>query len=172
MVNMNQAIRMAIHEIVDRYELNSTRAVMRMVLGLCYYVIGPLLLGLLGVVTTYQILKRIERILLPPPVLIRYEEAIDQYRRGKVREALKEFRRLQRKDGYGPAVLSLAAHEIYVSHAPAEGLRILREANAKVPAKPMKSMQEDARAILAGNAVMVDMNARLAKQQYLGISTI
>ncbi len=176
MVNTNRAMRMAIREIIDQYQLDDVNAVMNLVLGICYNIIGPILLGVLSIITTYQVLKRIERILLPPPPHVRYEEAITYYRSGKVREALKEFKTLQQKDKYGKAVLSLAAHEIYVVNAPAEGLRILRESSqqglVKVPTKPMKSMQEDAKAIMAGNAVMVDMNARLAKQQYLGVTTI
>lgn len=181
MVSTIRAIPMAIREIIYRYQLDDINAVTILVLGICYNIIGPFLIGLFCIIATYQVFKKIERLIFPPPPHIRYEEAINDYRSGKVREALKEFERLYRKDGYSKAVLSLAAHEIYVANAPMEGLRILRESSlpnkqgtviVKVPTKAMKSMQDDAKAILEGDTIMVDMNARLAKQQYLGVTTI
>jgi hypothetical protein len=196
MVTTDRAIRMAIHTIIDQYQLDDWGAVMKLVLGLCYTLIGPILLSVLSIVTTYQLLKKIEQWIAPPPPQRRYEDAIGLYQSGKVREALRVFTTLQQKDKYGNAILSLAAHEIYVSNNPIEGLRILQDATKPPPPpiipssqpkegrgkhtrimrnisrRSMQSMQDDAKAIMAGNSNMVDMNARLAKQQYLGIGTI
>lgn len=76
-------------------------------------------------------------------------------------------------DRYGKAVLSLAVHEIYVAGSPTEGLRLLKEARSKglqiVPATTINILQEDAKSIMGGDAVMVELNAKMAKQDYLGI---
>lgn len=173
MVKSHRALKLAVQEIISRHGLHDVNSVVRLILRLCHDVVGPVLLGGLAVVVTYQALKKVERWTCPPPVRIRHEEAVEWYRSGRVREALKAFRRME-GEGHGPAVLSLAAHEIYVGGSPSEGLRLLREARVrgvKVPERPMKSMQDDARAILAGNAVMVDMSSRVAKLDYLGIAT-
>lgn len=67
-----------------------------------------------------------------------------------------------------------------ISYSPAdfavEGLKILQLAvryKARGITKgQLQSMKLDAEAIMMGNIVMIDMNARLAKQNYLGLTTI
>ena len=42
----------------------------------------------------------------------------------------------------------------------------------KVPKKTVQSFKFDADAIAQGNFIMVDMNARLAKQEHLGVTSL
>jgi hypothetical protein len=133
----------------------------------------PFFLGSLGLVFTYQSMKRLEQWLYPPPPRLRYQTYKAMYQKGHTRPALKAFRWLVQTERYDMAVLSLAAHEIYVAEAPVEGLRILREARANndliLQQAAADTMAEDAKIIMEGNAVMVKLSARMAKQDYLGI---
>jgi hypothetical protein len=124
---------------------------------------------------------------------VRYRHAKSLYRRGKIDQALQEWSDVARTQRYGPAYLSRAAHAIYVQGQPQEGLRILREAQQQqsqpqsqpqtsdknnhtklkhFSSKQVQLMKMDAQAIANGDATMVDLNARLAKQEFLGVATI
>jgi lipopolysaccharide biosynthesis regulator YciM len=103
------------------------------------------------------------------------------YRKGRVAEALRDWTRL---DQYGPAYLSRVCHAIYMQqpHDTKEGRCILRQAQQLqlekgsaiklLPTKEVQKMKLDAQAIVNGNLMMVDMNARLAKQEYLGVASL
>ena len=163
---------MALRELADRYGLEDLHWACQ---KLAVDILLPVMVGIMCLAISFNFLKTVGRWIFPPPLHTQHKEAIDLYRGRKIREALKALELLQRKRAYGPAVLSLAAHEIYVVGAPGEGLRLLREARKMglaVPKGPMDTMQEDAKAILDGNSVMVEMNARLAKQEYLGLPTL
>jgi hypothetical protein len=67
-------------------------------------------------------------------------------------------------------------------HDTKEGRCILRQAQQLqlekgsaiklLPTKEVQKMKLDAQAIVNGNLMMVDMNARLAKQEYLGVASL
>jgi hypothetical protein len=123
---------------------------------------------------------------------VRYRHAKSLYRRGKIDQALTEWSDIARTQRYGPAYLSRAAHAIYVQDQPQEGLRILREAQQQqqpqsqtsdknhsnhtklkhFSSKQVELMKMDAQAIANGDTTMVNLNARLAKQEFLGVTTI
>lgn len=170
-----QAVIHGIRHVIEKYELHDPAQVLEACKHLGQDVILPVLLGILSLVATYKVMKAIERLLFPPPPRARYQEAFELYQQGHVRPALKAFGKLQRQDKFAKATLSLAVHEIYVAGDAAAGMRILRKAktlyNMQLPPKTVASIQEDAKAIQDGNASMVKMNARMAKQEYLGIAT-
>ena len=125
-----------------------------------------------------NVLKQGYRYVFPPSLHTLQKEAVVLYRKGHTVEALRDWTRL---DQYGPAYLSRACHAIYIQHDTKEGLCILRQAQElqlekgsaiKLPTKEVTKMKLDAQAIANGNLIMVDMNARLAKQEYLGITSL
>jgi hypothetical protein len=138
----------------------------------------PLIVAFFCLGSVWKVLKQFYRVLLPPKPHVRHSEAVTLYRKGHIPEALRDWQRL---DQYGPAYLSRACHAIYIQHDTKEGLRILRQAqqlqleqgsSIKLPTKEVQKMKLDAQAIANGNLIMVDMNARLAKQEYLGITSL
>lgn len=119
-----------------------------------------------------KLLARLKKLINPPPPRIRHEEAKFAYAKGRVDAALVEWSAL--KD-YGPSYLSRACHEIYVNHKPKAGLQILKEARDRgigLNKKAVESMKDDSKAIESNHTIMVDMNARTAKQDYLGVTTL
>ena len=125
-----------------------------------------------------KVLKQGYRYVWPPPLYVCHKEAMARYRKGQIEEALRDWNRL---DQYGPAYLSRACHAIYIQHDTQQGLCILRQAqqlqylkgsSIQLPTKEVTKMKFDAQAIANGNIIMVDMNARLAKQEYLGITSL
>ena len=123
-----------------------------------------------GLVST---LRWIGRFIVPPPARDRYRQAKKWYRRGQQKEALKEWESLKK---FGPAYLSRATHALYVQFDPQQALGILRtakEEKVKIQLKQVEMIKLDAKAVQAGgNATMLDMNARLAKQEHLGVTTL
>jgi hypothetical protein len=139
----------------------------------------PMILVLCCLGSVGKVLKQGYRFVIPPKLHVRHKEAIILYRKGHVAEALRDW--TTRLDQYGPAYLSRACHAIYILHDTQEGLRILRRAqqlqlekgsSMKLATKEVTKMKLDAQAIANGNLLMVDMNARLAKQEYLGITSL
>ena len=149
----------------------------------------PAIAALLGLVVAYKISQLVWRIIFPLPARTRHLQAKKLYREGKTLQALHEWTTLSR---YPTAYLSRACHEIYVMHNCVEGLAILRQAERiqleeedpsakgrrrrrlpfQVPSKITQSMKLDAQAIAQGNEIMVDMNARVFKQEYLGVTSL
>jgi len=118
-----------------------------------------------------KLLINTQKQLYPPPKHVRHKEIVKLYCRGKVDEALKAFAKLE----YGRSYLSIACHEIYVvgtQESVAKGIMILKEAQShknSVSEKQIKDMRADAAAILTGNAIMVQTNASVQKEEYLGV---
>jgi hypothetical protein len=138
----------------------------------------PMIITLACLGTAWKMLKQVYRYFLPPKPHALYSQAVALYRKGRVPQALRDWTKL---DQYGPAYLSRACHAIYIQHDTKEGLRILRQAQQlqlekgcaiQLPTKEVQKMKLDAQAIANGNFLMVDMNARLAKQEYLGITSL
>ena len=116
----------------------------------------------------------LKRWIVPPPPPELHQEALAEYRRKKPKQALKGWTFLAEKHNYVPSVLALACHEIYVTRDTKKGLEILQQAQkrgVKLPKQQCQSFVLDAKAIAQGNLIMVDMNAKLAKQDYLGITS-
>jgi hypothetical protein len=116
------------------------------------------------------------RMVVPKPLPKRYDEIKSMYRKGHREQALHEWKQAQ--PTYPPAILSRACHDIYVLHRPKSGMDLLQELlllkskEATDYLKEVQNMKADALAIHNGNSRMVDMNARIAKQEYLGIATM
>jgi hypothetical protein len=176
MVAARKALRSAFQELAERWNIIDKNEYLTVVWMLLQRVVGPVVLGLISLGLVYNTMRRIYNTWWnPPPVRMRYRHAVQLYQEGRVREALKAFQKLSSQDRYGLAVLSLAAHDIYVGKSPSEGLRRLREARMEgvsMPKRAMSAMQDDAKAMQEdGNDRMIEMNARMAKQEYLGITT-
>jgi hypothetical protein len=170
-----QALVRSLQHVIEEYELYDAHKIWEVSRRLGRNVISPIVFGLLGLIITYKLMKAMDRLLFPPPAYTRYQEALELYQQGHVRPALKAFETLQRDDKYVKAALSLAVHEIYMAGDAAEGIRILRKAKTvhgmSLPQNLVASMQDDAEAIQDGNSIMMKMNARMAKQEYLGVLT-
>jgi len=132
----------------------------------------PLVMSILTIISLTKIGSALKRRISPPPPHVLHHEAKLLYRKGYRKAALQQWKLLT---DYAPAYLSRAAHFIYVDGRVQEGLDVLQEARShKVPRMPKRrreALQMDAEAILSGNGHMVDMNAPVAKQEYLGIGT-
>lgn len=119
-----------------------------------------------------SILHSIWRFIVPPPATDRYRHAKKLYRSGQRKQALKEWAALKK---FGPAYLSRATHALYVELDPQQALGILRmakEEKVKIQLKQVEMIKMDANALqAAGNATMIDLNGRLAKQEHLGVTT-
>eukprot|EP00934_Nitzschia_sp_Nitz4_P008350 Nitzschia sp. Nitz4//scaffold71_size96697//92910//93422//NITZ4_004713-RA/size96697-processed-gene-0.53-mRNA-1//-1//CDS//3329557301//8340//frame0 len=133
----------------------------------------PALVALFLTGTCVSTLKATWKVIVPPSLPVRYRDARRLYSSGNVTRALKDWARLEQ---YGPAYLSRATHALYVDLDPSQALAILRQAKEKrvrIQLNQVKMIQLDAKAIQAGsNVTMIDFNARLAKQEHLGIATL
>jgi hypothetical protein len=167
----NSALAMALTDFFDRNDIFDLPWVL---VRFARTSILPLSIAIIAFGGSIKVLDRILKYLIPPPPRVHHDAAMTLYRRGFVQEALTAWSQLE---PYGPSYMCRACHEIYVAGGdPKVGIEILEQAQQtqgmlKRNKKEMESMKEDARAMLLGNAVMVDMNARLAKQEYLGLQT-
>eukprot|EP00339_Tiarina_fusa_P025170 CAMPEP_0117035222 /NCGR_PEP_ID=MMETSP0472-20121206/25029_1 /TAXON_ID=693140 ORGANISM="Tiarina fusus, Strain LIS" /NCGR_SAMPLE_ID=MMETSP0472 /ASSEMBLY_ACC=CAM_ASM_000603 /LENGTH=167 /DNA_ID=CAMNT_0004744629 /DNA_START=142 /DNA_END=645 /DNA_ORIENTATION=+ len=120
-----------------------------------------------------KLLHAVFRTVIPPPHPKRYDQIKTIYRKGYPEQALYEWKR--DLPTYPPAILSRACHEIYVARRTKKGMELLqvllRLKESKEYLREVENMKADALAIQHGNARMVDMNAIVAKQEHLGIST-
>lgn len=141
-------------------------------------VLLPLAVTLAVLAGSIHLLRKMVRYLFPHPDPIRHKEAKVAYRDGLIQEALSEWKLMEHR--YRPAPLSLAANELYVQENPKAALLILDTAKSKFKQdedkdsqwmKSLEGMQLDAHAMLQGNRVMVQINASIAKGDYLGIYT-
>lgn len=178
------AVQTAVHQLINEYSLDDPATVLTGCLSLLQTFLFPFVLGCMALATTYQCMKRLadNYIFPPPPLRTRYQNALRLYQQQQSKQhpqrrrpttALNELHRLAFVEGYGKAIVSCAAHEIYMpGNSPAKGLRILqRDAKRDGIRFPSNTtfMEDDAMAILSGNAHMVQLNAKLARQEYLGI---
>jgi len=157
----------------DLFELFTGGAI-----GFFRNILIPLAIALLITGGIVHVLKSVFLYFFPAPDPVRYKEAKDWYRQGFVRDALREWKLL---DGYVPAYLSLACHELHVLQHPDKALQILDEAKKLVQSSPsndfidlkksLDGMRLDAQAMLKGNQVMAKLNSVVAKEDYLGICT-
>lgn len=133
----------------------------------------PLVVGLFAFGGGAAILHTIYRFIIPPPAKDRYRQAKKLYRLGQPQQALQEWTSLRH---FGPAYLSRATHALYVELDPQQALGILRvakEQQVRIQLKQVEMIKLDAQALQAGgNTTMIDMNARLAKQEHLGVTTL
>jgi hypothetical protein len=177
MVSRNSALGRAVANWVRSQDMAELPGFMY---ALIQNLVLPLIVLLCCLGSIWKMMKKSYRYFLPPKHYVLHSEAMALYRKGRVSEALRDWTRL---DQYGPAYLSRACHVIYMQQPPDtnEGLRILRQAQQlqltkgsaiKLPTKEVQKMKLDAQAIVNGNLLMVDMNARLAKQEYLGITSL
>lgn len=136
-------------------------------------VLVPLAVALAVTGGSIQLLRKVLRHLFPPPDPIRYQEAKAAYRLGLTKDALDEWKKMER---HGPSHLSIAAHEIYIQKNPKAALLILDQAKQKFKndatlIKALEGMQLDAQAMLKGNHVMIQINSAIVKEDYLGVYT-
>jgi hypothetical protein len=112
------------------------------------------------------------RIIVPCSASERYLAAKNLYRRGKRREALNGWAELK---NFGPAYLSLATHALYVEHDPLKALGFIRKAKehkVRINITQVNIIRMDAKALeIGGNLAMVEMNARMAKEDHLGVAS-
>lgn len=161
----------------------------RFVSDLLRNVVVPLAVAIFLFVVGVVVVGHVYRRFVPPPPRQRHEEIKILYRKGYSERAVAQWERDLPE--YPPAMLSRACHEIYVEGNPEAGmaaLSALRDATEKPGGngtaistarrremsrwtKQIQSMESDALAIGNGNVRMVDMNARLAKLEHLGVST-
>jgi hypothetical protein len=169
MVAPNSALAMALR---DYFRRNDISELPWFLLRFGQNVLLPLGIAIIAFGGSIKLLHRLLRYVLPPPPHTFHDEAKTMYRRGLVQEAVTAWSQLE---PYGPSYMCRACHEIYVAGNPKLGMEILEQAQqqrgVQIKKKEIEAMKEDARAILHGSAVMVDMNTRLAKQEYLGIIT-
>ena len=142
----------------------------------------PLAILLICFAGFLKLLLRLYRLIIPPPPKQRHAEIKLLYRKGYTKQALKEWER--DLPTYPPSILSRACHEIYIrpTQNPKAGIDLLstflkntddvKTREKKEYIRQAQNMKSDAIAIQHGNERMVDMNARLAKQEYLGITTL
>lgn len=133
----------------------------------------PAVVGLFAFGGMATVLHYLWRFIIPPPATDRYREAKKLYRIGKQKAALKEWTSLRK---FGPAYLSRATHALYVELDPQQALGILRVAKkqqVRIQLNQVEMIKLDAQALQGGgNVTMLDMNARLAKQEHLGVTTL
>jgi hypothetical protein len=135
-------------------------------------VVFPMLLGLVALGGAASVLERFWHAIIPLPANDGYRQAKKLYRLGQRKEALEQWTSLRK---FGPAYLSRATHALYVEFDPQEALGVLRvakEQQVRIQLMQVEMIKLDAQALQAGgNVSMIDMNARLAKQEHLGVST-
>jgi hypothetical protein len=172
MVSSNSALAIALREFFVNYDVQD---VPYLLWGFLREWIVPIAVGLVVVGGSAKGMATLQRYMFPPSHRTRHHDALSMYSKGKVTDALREWSTLQ--ECYGPSCLSRACHAIYVQGQPQQGMQLLTDAQAKGiltgrnDKQTIESMTFDAQAILQGNAVMVDMNARFAKQEHLGVSS-
>jgi hypothetical protein len=171
MVSSNSALSIALRDFVEDADWQN---VPHLLLAFLREWILPIAIALAAMGGSAKLMATIQRYMFPPSHNIRHHDAMSLYSKGKVTDALREWTSMEE---YGPSCLSRACHAIYVQGQPTQGMQLLKEAQAngclkgKKDKGAMESMTFDAQAILQGNAVMVDMNARFAKQEHLGVSS-
>ena len=142
--------------------------------------IVPIAIVLICIAGFLKLLIRIYRLIIPYPPPIRHQQIQKLYRTGSTHQALFEWKR--DLSTYPPAILARACHEIFVKLQPQQGLEILdfilkkedtysKTKDGKRYFKQAENMKSDALAIQHGNVRMVDMNARLAKEEFLSVIT-
>ncbi len=153
-------------------EENSLLELPTFLLQIGRHVLFPILIAFFAFGGLTSVLQKIWHLFFPPPPTGRYRHAKKLYRSGEHQAALKVWESLKK---FGPAYLSRATHALYVELDPQQALGILRvakERQVKIHLKQVETMKLDAQALQSsGNIVMIDMNARLAKQEHLGVST-
>lgn len=132
----------------------------------------PPLVAVITLVILSPFLYRFWRLVVPLSAKDRYRNAKELYRRGKQVRALKEWSQL---DNFGPAYLSLATQAMYVEYDAMKALGVIRKAKEKrvrINLAQANMIRMDAKSLQqgGGNVAMLDMNARTAKQDHLGIA--
>lgn len=160
--------------ILLRYiERNSLRALPKVLWDVGTTLVVPVLSAILVGSIVSSIVQRLWRIFFPLRDSDRYNIAKKLYMRGRKQQALKEWSRLVE---YGPAYLSRATHALYMEGNPQKAIDILgtaKEQKVLIQIKPLELIRLDAQALKAGgNIAMIDFNARLAKQEHLGVTTL
>jgi hypothetical protein len=156
------------------FEANPPSSLPGFLVGVFVNVGVPLAIAVASFGGSVKLYRTIWCYMVPPDAAARHKDAQALYLRpGHTLEAVEAW---SRNDTYGPSVLSRACHEIYVQWRPQEGLKILKEAQARgveleTSKQQVEGMKLDANAILQGNKLMVDMNARLAKEEFLGMAS-
>jgi hypothetical protein len=173
----NKLIRMASSALAtvlrEFFEANPPSSLPGFLVGVLVNVGVPLAIAIASFGGSVKLFRKVWCYMIPPTVAVRHKHAQALYHRpGHTLEAVEAW---SRNDTYGPSVLSRACHEIYVQWRPQEGLKILKDAQARGvefenSKQQVEGMKQDASAILQGNKLMVDMNARIAKEQFLGIT--
>jgi hypothetical protein len=112
----------------------------------------------------------------PPSIEEQYSALVETYQKGYTRgrqiaPSLKGLEGLYRSHGYEKALLSLAAHYIYVEHNPRRGLELLQDYDGTVYKDDIQGMIDDATCLLDTNdSRMVQISSVLRIEEYLGIT--
>jgi hypothetical protein len=157
--------------LIDFFEANPPSGLPGFLVGVFVKVGVPLAIAVASFGGSVKLYRNIWCYMVPPEAAVGHKDAQALYLQpGYTLEAVHAW---SRNDTYGPE--PRACHEIYVHWQPQEGLKFLKEAQAqrvefKTSIQQVEEMKLDASAILQGNKLMVDMNARLAKEELLGMA--
>lgn len=157
--------------VVEFVRRNELQTLLEFLYQLVTNVIIPVVLAVFFMGRLLAVFQWFGRLVVPQKAGVRYRDAKIKYRQGKREEALEEWTNLKK---FGPAYLSRAVHALYVEANPQKAMKIIRlakEAKVRVQLYQVDKILDDAKALQNGvTQTMLDMNARLAKQEYLGIA--
>ena len=161
-----------IGRVLDWIDENNLHALPKFLIHFSRFLVFPTFIAIFAVTGLLSVLRSFGQIVVPIPYTKRYLRAKDLYGTGNHKEALQMWEKLEK---FGPAYLSRATHALYVEHNPQQALGILRKAKEKkvrIVLKQVDMIKMDAMALQSGAGInMIDMNARFAKQEHLGVSS-